>query len=514
MALVLSAAVIIAPVARAKSVTTNAARTGANSTKKVATVAKPHYSKSVRAIIRLGKRGGDLAPVSNAFSKADNASFVSAITAWNGHHWRDGVRLFRKHLRNHPNSPWAGEANLHIGCFYRYTGQYRNAVQQFGKVIKRFPGTDVSAKALKRQAGAYFLQGDYKTALKLYLKLFGDTKASWRHRTYALYWARHLQRLEAAKKHAQALNQCGLKSLALVYKQLGKPKRAKAMAGLADRSTQVASFGYLRDLLRLDYPQASLVRTDAAGLRAQKFPVIAHVDADHFVVVAGLKGDTVLVHDPYRGTERQTLQQFEARWDGTLLSRTHESRAVAHPLSGINIASITGGCCGNPLPAQGLGHQPLQPLIPGANFPACHGHLGSPQYSINAINLNLMIEDTPFYYTPGKGLPVKINMTFNSGDGNPSSYFGNKWSFNYDTHYILDPSNNVLIIRPDGREDTYTRNTDNTFTAPPNVFDTLTDDGGDEYTLTLHGSRIKYHYNAAQNLAYIEDRWGNRLTSL
>lgn len=467
-----------------------------------------HYSAKVRAMQKLGKRGGDLSPVSDAFSDSDDASFVPAIDAWNAHHWKEGVRKFRAHLKSHPHSPWAGEAELHIGCFYRYTDQYEKAVQQFQKVMQSYPGTDVADKAKKRLAGTYYLEGKYSKALELYRQLFSDKSASWRHRSYALHWLRHVDRIRAVKKGDQALNQCGLKSLALVYDQLGLTKRAKAVEALAAKSTQPASFGKLQGILRKDFPKASLVRTDIAGLLTQRFPVIAHVGSNHFLVVTGIDGDTVQIQDPYHGEQSQTVEQFAARWDGTLLSSRRQSDALDQVLSGVRVAGITGGCCGFPVPEPHLGANPDEPEEPPLQCPA----KGSPKYAVNMVNLNLVVRDTPFYYTPGKGLPVEISMTFNSGDSAPPSYFGNKWSFNYDTHYILDPGTNVLIIRPDGRRDLFTRNTDNSFTPPEGVFDQLSDDGGDEYTLVLRHSKIKYHYNAAQNLAYIEDKWGNRLT--
>src|SRR5207244_2082791 len=46
----------------------------------------------------------------------DNLLFGEAIQKWNQHNYVEAIRLFRQLRDEHPDSPWAGEAELHIGC--------------------------------------------------------------------------------------------------------------------------------------------------------------------------------------------------------------------------------------------------------------------------------------------------------------------------------------------------------------------------------------------------------------
>ncbi|MEK6775683.1 MAG: cysteine peptidase family C39 domain-containing protein, partial [bacterium] len=464
------------------------------------------YSKEVRSIIKLGKRGGDLSPVSTAFKDADNQSFIDAIDTWNAHNWKVGSEKFKKHLKDFPNSPWAGESELHIGCYLGYQTLYPEAKEQFSKIVSRYPGTRISHKALQRLAGVYYLEGDYQKALDTFKALRAEKDVSWQELTYALHWWRHLSRVMENPETTQLLNQCGLKSLAFLYEAKEMKEKALEMDAQAAEAREESTFGELLAILRKDFPEAAAIWTDLNGLRKIHLPVVAYMDPRHFVLLRKIEGKTIEIQDPYAGDLKQSEEIFLQKWTGKILVLEKGDAAVGPMLPEEELNQIQGGCCGSPVPEPNLGNNTNQPTDGG-----CGGSKGSPTFRVNMINFNLMVEDTPLYYTPGKGLPVEIILTFNTGDAAPPSNFGNKWSFNYDTHYLLNPDNNIVIIRPDGRRDTYLRNADNTFTPPSGIFDTLTDNNNGEYTLYLKKEKLIYHYNNTQNLAYIEDRWGNRL---
>src|SRR6266581_3547722 len=46
----------------------------------------------------------------------ENLLFGQAIEKWNQHSYPEAVKLFRQLRDEHPDSPWAGEAELHVGC--------------------------------------------------------------------------------------------------------------------------------------------------------------------------------------------------------------------------------------------------------------------------------------------------------------------------------------------------------------------------------------------------------------
>jgi YD repeat-containing protein len=67
-----------------------------------------------------GQLGGPLFPTHKvADSRREEAArldFGKAIEEWNRHQYPKAVAMFRKHVADFPDSPWAAEAELHIGC--------------------------------------------------------------------------------------------------------------------------------------------------------------------------------------------------------------------------------------------------------------------------------------------------------------------------------------------------------------------------------------------------------------
>jgi len=78
---------------------------------------------------------------------------------------------------------------------------------------------------------------------------------------------------------------------------------------------------------------------------------------------------------------------------------------------------------------------------------------------LNLFSLNLLVRDTPAFYTPGRGPKVSWDLTFNSHDPgsetSPFNYlFGPHVSCPYQTH-VVDLGNDAHVVMPDGREDWY-----------------------------------------------------------
>jgi RHS repeat-associated protein len=117
---------------------------------------------------------------------------------------------------------------------------------------------------------------------------------------------------------------------------------------------------------------------------------------------------------------------------------------------------------------------------------------GSPVRSVNKVNLNLYVADTPIWYKPPYGPGVSITMSNNSLTQTvANSPFGTKWQSNYSS-YITENGSNVTVYMPDGREDVYTAN-GGTYTKPFNVFNTLVKVFDKRYALTfLDGTVYTY----------------------
>jgi TolA-binding protein len=102
-------------------------------------------------------------PAKKALQERDNLAFGKAIQTWNEHHYDAAVKMFAQHVEDFPESPWAGESRLHIGCAAQYRGEYDVCYEQFGKILDTTKaGTDLNQKAQLRVANILTKQGRFE----------------------------------------------------------------------------------------------------------------------------------------------------------------------------------------------------------------------------------------------------------------------------------------------------------------------------------------------------------------
>ncbi len=121
-----------------------------------------------------------------------------------------------------------------------------------------------------------------------------------------------------------------------------------------------------------------------------------------------------------------------------------------------------------------------------------------PSWSVNLFSLNLVITDTPAFYSPGLGPQVSWDLTYNSvnpnaaADVGPFGYlFGPNISCPYTAH-VVDLGTVAHVVMPDGRTDWYYPTNPGSGTvsyapaATTGVFNTLTKDASSNaFTLVL-----------------------------
>ena len=91
-----------------------------------------------------GQLGGILFPTHELRDKgreeAARSDFGKAIEEWNKHEYPKAIVMFKKHAEQFPESPWAAEAILHIGCDATYNGRYTDAETIFRQLIAENQG--------------------------------------------------------------------------------------------------------------------------------------------------------------------------------------------------------------------------------------------------------------------------------------------------------------------------------------------------------------------------------------
>lgn len=111
---------------------------------------------------------------------------------------------------------------------------------------------------------------------------------------------------------------------------------------------------------------------------------------------------------------------------------------------------------------------------------------------------------------PGRGLPFTITRSYNSMDVY-NGPFGSGWTFNYNMNLEVTGSGDVVVMKEDGRRDTYTLNADGTYSPPLSVFDNLTKNQDNTYTLGVKG-KIEYNFTPLGKLVNITDQNGNQIS--
>ena len=439
----------------------------------------------------------------------DNLLFGQAIQKWNQHNYPEAIKLFRQLRNEHPDSPWAGEAELHCGCAAQFSGSWDEAQYSFEWILGHHEkGSDIYQKAKLRRSVLHVDQGQLDEAIDSFSQML-ETESDWGRRTYGQYW---IQQLSLYKAHEVALRDCGTKSLVYILQKKGRIQKANAIRQAPAPGKRGFSLGELARFARTQGLAPTAVRAERRELKKLKTPFIAHYSDQHFVVVTGFgESGSVKLFDPRldRATEL-TSDQFNEQWSGLALV------FVARPKN-VKLATATelsremGGCCGIPAYPRYLG--PMGPVD-------CNG---MPAWQVNPVNMNLVVQDVPMWYDSEIGPKIAIEITYNSQDSlNQLRPFGNKWIFNYASYAMESPGGappgSVLIVMPGGRGDLYQPNGQGGYVSPAGIFNSLAKPGAYTFDLQLTDGTV-YHYGVPPGmngysslLLSIEDRNHNFVT--
>jgi RHS repeat-associated protein len=457
---------------------------------------KPPSEADIRRAGQLGSplspsRAADPAKIKNAAARKkqeeDNKALGRAIQKWNEHKYPEAAALFRQHRQTFADSPWAGEAELHLGCNAQFSGSWDEARASFEWILTNTPkGSDIYQKAKLRRAILHFTQGQLEEAGQTFTELLkGET--DWERRNYAQYW---IQQMGIYRGHQVALRACGRDSIACVLDSKGEKAKANALRGTVAPSERGYSIGELVALGKSSGLDATAVRASTLELAGLPTPFVAHYSDEHFVVIREVTSSgAVKLFDPRLQHDcLLTGEQFAAQWSGLAV-------VFSAPPAGIRLASqgeltqVMGGCCGLPLYPSQLGPKWKDDCL----------HRGLPGWQVNPVNMNLVVSDVPLWYESPIGPAIELELTYNSQDSlNQIRPFGNKWLFNYASYAMESPNStlpagSVLIVMPTGRGDVYQPLTASEYSSPPGAFTKLTKIADYTYDLLLPDG-MTYHY--------------------
>lgn len=455
---------------------------------------------------QIGMKSSDIARLEK--NKHINLSFGRAIEAWNKHEYKNAVQLFRKHIEIYPESPWVSEAVLHIGCDARYNGRYSEAEEKFRWLIKTNQGSDhvgrkmLLNKARQRLAVLKVLQNNFEEAGE-HFRILKAESPDWRHRTYASHW---LQRLSKYKAHKIAMLNCGVLALAELLQRDGKPKEAAEVRQMRPDSFKGHSIEDLVSIATQYGYQLSGRRVPIDNLDKVPLPAIVQIDgrnsgdSGHYWILEQYETGRLRLFDPQSGRRfHQQPDEFAREWEGIVLVFSDSESLPGVKLADHDLGNIYGGCCGAPRPENNQG-DPGDEAGPGGDGDGC----GSPRWSVNMLNMNLFVTDTPIWHISAIGPPVEITVSYNSQSA--IAYrepFGNKWQFNYASYMVIDTSGTVTVFMPDGRRDVYTADGAGGYDSPYQVFNTLTKLTSTRYELRLPDDTVYLYDEPSSSTAAV-----------
>ena len=490
---------------------------------------------TVEDLVAAGQLGGQLYPTHEMADKKKEKeihnSFGEAIQEWNKHEYKKAIKLFRQHIEKYPDSPWAAEAVLHIGCDAHYTGQYSVAESSFNWIREKFKGKDHEGakklvnKATLRLGVVKASQNNFDEAGKHFTEL-AKSSTDWRDRTYASHWIQRLSRYKASKL---AMLNCGSLALAHVLEKQGKLQEA----GIVREMRPSSSSGYsIQDLEEI----AAGYGFEFTGLRVSDnemsqlpLPAIVHInaraqgDSGHYWILDKVGSDELEFFDPQAGRRFvQSYKEFGAQWDGiALVLRSRGiTTGVGQMLTQAEQETFYGGCCGVPPPEDDLGEddedEDEDEEEEEEEDPCAEG---APTWSVNVLTMNLYMADIPLWYENPVGPGVRISISYNSQSAIAYHQpFGNKWQFNYGSYLVVDTGGQVTVFMPDGRRDVYSPNGAGGYSSELGKFNTLTKIAENHFVLKLQDdSSYEYDIPAGTTslqpfLVKLKDRYGQALT--
>jgi RHS repeat-associated protein len=448
-------------------------------------------------------------PADRRRREADNLAFGTVIQAWNEHRYDEAFALFEQHIADFPDSPWAAESKLHLGCYCQYKGRLAEAANWFEAILEEVPEhTRMWDKAKLRRSILHLDQGHLEESRQGFTEMYASDPDP-RHRTYASYWIREISLFMSRET---ALRDCGQKALAAVADGLGLSESAKELRGLP----AAGPHGFTATEL---FATALLHGLDPAPVWATgslpelPTPFVAHYEDNHYVTVESVSGEEVRLYDSRAaGTTTIPTGSFERQWSGFAMLFT-DPPELAGISPATNLDGIVGGCCGLPRHPSDLGDDPCSDK-----------NCGLPGWSVNVVNMNFRVKDTPMWWEPPYGPSVEMTLLFNSLDSlNSYTPFGEKWSFSYASWLLVTPGDHVQVKDGDGRLETFSHPGPGsyplTFTAPPGDLRTLIQTADHAYELEQpDGTVYQYGIPTAMQgqssvplLLSIEDRHTNTL---
>ena len=320
-------------------------------------------------LMAAGQLGGLLFPThelqDQRRDEAARLDFGKAIDEWNKHEYTKAIQMFKKHVQQFPDSPWADEATLHVGCDATYNGRYTEAEAIFMQLIatnqvRNDPGAKMMLnKARQRLALVKVEENNLDEANKYFLDL-KDESPDWKQRTYGAHWLQRLSRYAGAK---EALLNCGADALAYILKKDGNNAAAAQVQKQLPHSMRGHSMNELVKIAASAGYEMTALQIATSDLSQLPLPAVIHIsegdsgDKGHYWVLDKVQDSQVELYDPQSGRRfHQTVDELAEQWSGNVLVLSKGKQLPGRRLNISEMGEAIGGCCGAPAAPDNTGN--------------------------------------------------------------------------------------------------------------------------------------------------------------
>jgi RHS repeat-associated protein len=407
------------------------------------TSAAPRISENSRIAVLASQFEEPLIRTSPTSPEEDGA-LLSAIAAYRQQKTPDDLSALERFLSRHPRSGWRVALLTNLGLSYYHYGYFSRAIDAFGQAWKEGRSlAERHARALVDRAvgelARMHARLGHADALEALFKDIGDRHVTG-PATEAIAGAR--EGLAVMRTDPGIAYLCG--PMALKNLLLSEHFKYEDVAFLdevrsGEHGVTLSEVSKLADRAKL--PHRVVFRTLGQPVPV---PSVVHWRVSHFAAIVDKSADEYHVIDPTFGRDLWIgksaidaesdgyflvpTKVHALAWRGATQTEAARVRGMGYPGS-VETGDPPGNCCGAQ-DTPGAGTTPSSPMA---------------VYSFQEMLVSLNIRDTPVGYTPPKGPPVKVTLTYSQREAfQPAnfSYFniGQKWSLNWLSFIQDDPS--------------------------------------------------------------------------
>jgi RHS repeat-associated protein len=524
------------------------------------------------------------------FSATANEAFGACMQLWNQHRWEEAKTAMQAFLAAYPDDPWAGEAELHVACFHRFQGRNQLAEQILVDLYENNGDNPIGRKALVRLGHLYYDTYRYQAAYEVFWTLLQMNPIenektfalNWLYHiprgwmaaakarecgpkafgfaAWLLDGSVQVKQYVAAEKQRRGKDKAGenqraylppvsFAQVARQYPWAGEkgspagvtPAEMRQVLADAGIGMETRSLGYDELLgcvsednaavLCIPAPSDPLFEAPADIVAATQEKILKQVqfagngvaaDLGHYMVLVKATGRNAWLIDPENGLLQMDAVALKDLWlrgreEGLAVFLSRSSAQGKFPGKRVDAeaeSAFSGGCCGHEIDNEDTGC-------------ADDGTAkGMPEHSVNILNLNYLVTDTPIWIESPRGDDLNLTLTYNNRQATSAKYdiedvqfypFGYRWSPPYDGNFALDPATNILVHFPNGMEVYFDRLQDGSYEPRDSRYMDhfhLVENQDDSVTVSLKDGLKKYYFHPhtlpdrQQTLYRIEDQFG------